>query len=289
MMSSRQPQNARTVGGWIAKWLCIFGFWMGFPLHVEAGPCAVGETAVAGITGNPKLWMEEPQVELLPGTPFELRFHVGTPREPVRSLFGISFELRYSSDQYLEFAQPTEIFKGDFLLPDVYTFIRHEQDRKVISLAVSRKRGASGQSGDGVILRLPLKLAKDAPEGWQVCFQVTNITANDSVGNRIEIDAGPILCLKVVTKAVEVTPNPFTPNGDGFNDRVRFKRDGGIPPDWVILIMDRSGRIIRRLTDGRDVWDGRDENGRPMLPGAYLYSIRKGDRIIRRGLVGLIR
>ncbi len=258
-------------------------------LYAGSESCTSGETSVAGMSGNPQLWMEKPQVELLAGTAFELRFHVGEPNNPVRGLFGISFELRYSDDQYLEFAQPTEIVKGAFLLPDVYTFIRHEQDRKVISLAVSRKRGAQGQSGDGVILRLPLKLADEAPAGWQVCFQVSNITANDSVGNRIEIDAGPILCLKVIAPEIDVVPNPFTPNGDGFNDRVRFKRDGGIPPDWVILIMDRSGRIIRRLTDGRDVWDGRDAQGRPMLPGAYLYSIRKGDRVIRSGLLGLIR
>ncbi len=260
-------------------------------LVVEAllSPIRAQAPAPADAFGAPKLTLQKPDLEYLAGTPFELQVIVGAADSPVRSLFGISFELHYSSGQYLEFVPPVEGRPGPFLQPDIYTFTRHEPENKVLYLAVSRKRGAAGQNGFGLLLSLALRLADDAPEGWEVCFEIKNITANDSVGNPIDVQPGPPLCVKVIEPAVEVVPNPFTPNGDGFNDNTKFKRDGGIPRDWVIYIMDRAGRTVRKLQNGQDTWDGRHQNGYPMEPGIYLYTIRSGKRIIRRGLIGIVR
>lgn len=249
--------------------------------------CATGEGA--GIQAGAQLWIEPPNIKFLAGADFVLRFHVGNAGAPVQSLFGLSFELRYSDDKYLEFVQPVEAQAGDFLQPDIYTFTRHEPENKVFYLAVSRKRGAAGKNGDGVVLTLPVKIADNAPPGWKVCFVVNSVSANDSVGAALQVEAGPQMCIEVEEPAIDVVPNPFTPNGDGFNDRTEFKRDGGIPSDWQILIMDRSGRVIRRLTNGQDKWDGRDEDGRPALTDAYLYTIRDGDRVVLRGVLGIIR
>ncbi len=251
--------------------------------------CPAGETGVSQSAENPQVWIEKPTVELLAGTSFELRIHAGTEQAPVRSLFGLSFELHYSSDDFIEFLPPVQAQAGDFLQPNVYTFTRYEKNQKVLYLAVSRKRGAAGQSGHGVVLSLPMRFADNAPPGWEVCFKIASVTANDSAGTRLAVDPGPTRCIHVLEPHIDVIPNPFTPNGDGFNDRIRFKRDGGIPDPWVILIMDRTGRLIRRFTHGQDTWDGRDEKGRPMLPGVYLYHIRDGNRTVRRGLIGLIR
>ncbi len=87
----------------------------------------------------------------------------------------------------------------------------------------------------------------------------------------------------------EVVPNPFTPNDDGFNDWTEFKKGDDIPQDWNISIMDRAGRLIRYLTNGENIWDGKDKSGKVMLPGIYLYIISNGNRIIHRGLIQLIR
>ena len=87
----------------------------------------------------------------------------------------------------------------------------------------------------------------------------------------------------------EVLPNPFTPNDDGYNDRVEFRQSDGNPPHWVITIMDRAGSVVRRLANGERFWDGRDESGQRMLPGSYLYVVSQGDEALHRGLVQLVR
>lgn len=283
-VSRLQRQRANQALLWIAimlfAFLCLVSGMQGAPL---------GDGEAKALSGTPQVWVEPPGVDFLAGTPFELRFHAGTPAEPVSRLFGLAFEVHYTKDEFIEFVQPVQAAEGDFLLPDVYTFTRHEPERKTLYLAVSRKRGAPGRSGEGVVLSLPIKIADDAPPDWEVCFEIRNVAANDSAGNVVPMRAGPTFCIKVVEPLIEVIPNPMTPNGDGQNDETEFRRDGGLPNHWVILIMDRAGRVIRRLTDGERFWDGRNESGQLMFPGVYLYLIKDNDRIVKRGLLGIIR
>lgn len=235
------------------------------------------------------VWIAAPGMPLPAGTEFTLNIWVGDSSRPAESLFGLSFELHYSDDRHLEFLPPGEAVAGPFLQPDTYTFTRHEPENRVFHLAVSRKRGASGADGYGVVLILTVRFTDDAPGNWQSCFWIENVNANDSTGARVAVEAGPEFCVAVLEPRLEVIPNPFTPNDDGANDAVEFRRDGGFPPEWSIVIMDRSGRIVRRLSGGANVWDGRDEQGRLMLPGTYLYTIKEKDDFIRRGLLWLIR
>ena len=88
---------------------------------------------------------------------------------------------------------------------------------------------------------------------------------------------------------IEIVPNPFTPNDDGINDWVEFKKGDSIPTEWVISIMNRSGLEIRTLANGERFWNGKDEAGNLMLPGCYLYLITDGNQVIHRGLLNLIR
>lgn len=238
---------------------------------------------------TPELWISGPDTAVAPGTPFLIHVNVGSLLDQVDNLFGVSFELRYSSVEHLEFVQPFGLTEGDFLQPDVYTFFRHDEQAMAIQLAVSRKRGAPGQNGEGEILSLPFRFAADAPELWKVCFVVTTIFANDPDGNQIQLEPGPSFCVTVRPPTLDVFPNPFTPNGDGHNDELIFEREGGIPDTWKIQIMDRTGRVLRTLIHGQDRWDGTDETGRRVMPGAYLYAIRNGQEIIRRGVLGIIR
>ena len=72
-----------------------------------------------------------------------------------------------------------------------------------------------------------------------------------------------------------------TPNGDGINDEVCLLYDvfdvtAAVP--MMIGIFDLGGRPVRLLYDGSDgpgryrrCWDGRDDAGRLVLPGVYLY------------------
>jgi hypothetical protein len=87
---------------------------------------------------------------------------------------------------------------------------------------------------------------------------------------------------------VSVAPNPFSPNGDGINDEVRFAfqvHEVSTPRQLQLNIYDLSGRLVRRLEDQATIrglfgsgaetprWDGLDAGGERVLPGLYLYRV----------------
>lgn len=87
-------------------------------------------------------------------------------------------------------------------------------------------------------------------------------------------------------KALEVAraePNPFSPNGDGINDRVEFGLQLYLLTTEVevrVDIYDLAGRRVRRLGPlmyGAGsmtlTWDGRDEEGDLVAPGVYVYQL----------------
>ena len=251
----------------------------------NSGDCGM---AIAAMAAAPLTIQLSPE-HALAGSPFKLSVTVGSATAPVNDLFGIAFELRYTASNYFRPVTPVQIQPGAFLQPDTYDFIRHEPANTVFYLAISRKRGAPGQTGAGEILSLNFEIAAEAPPGTHLCFSLANIAANDSAGNAIVLQAGPAACLTVEDVAIVVVPNPFTPNDDDSNDHVEFKRDGGIPPDWVIRLMDRAGRTVRLLTGGANTWDGLDDQGRQMAPGAYLYTISDRKQLLKRGVIALVR
>ena len=82
--------------------------------------------------------------------------------------------------------------------------------------------------------------------------------------------------------AVEIAPNPFTPNGDGVNDVAHiqfalFKIYAARPV--IIRLYSLDGRQVRRLESqgvgGRQqfTWDGLDHSGNLVAPGLYLCQI----------------
>ncbi|MEC7842914.1 MAG: gliding motility-associated C-terminal domain-containing protein [Candidatus Latescibacterota bacterium] len=82
---------------------------------------------------------------------------------------------------------------------------------------------------------------------------------------------------------VEVEPNPFSPNGDGVNDRVRLTFAVQRLTDAVPVrteIYDLSGRRVAELEEGSGIrplfavdWDGTGFDGDVVAPGIYLYRI----------------
>ena len=119
-------------------------------------------------------------------------------------------------------------------------------------------------------------------------------TSWDTASYRAPYEPGPVDTLdpvdpEPVEPTFEVVPNPFTPNDDGYNDWVEFKKGDTFPPDCSISILDRSGRLIRHLNKGENIWDGKDKSGNIMLPGSYLFFVANDSHIIHRGLIQLIR
>lgn len=78
--------------------------------------------------------------------------------------------------------------------------------------------------------------------------------------------------------AVNLSPNPFSPDGDGFDDAllIHYKLD---EPDYLlkIRIYDRYGRLVRKLAEGIPagfegsvIWDGMTDSGQNNRIGIYI-------------------
>ena len=97
-----------------------------------------------------------------------------------------------------------------------------------------------------------------------------------------------------------VAPKVITPNGDGINDTWEISYDllkltqaARVRVD----IFDLKGRPQYQAFDGeegngaqRHVWDGLDEEGKPVAPGVYLYQVRvetDHKEVRKQGLVGV--
>ncbi|MCG3205311.1 MAG: hypothetical protein KCHDKBKB_02030 [Elusimicrobia bacterium] len=82
----------------------------------------------------------------------------------------------------------------------------------------------------------------------------------------------------------EVAPRIVTPNGDLLNDVVYFKFDdtvSGFPIESNVY--DIHGAKISDMTINSNetalLWDGKDDNGRTVPSGIYIYSIKLGSRL----------
>lgn len=83
-------------------------------------------------------------------------------------------------------------------------------------------------------------------------------------------------------------PSAFSPNGDGVNDVFRVVNGERYANGFELLVFDRWGRLVHRLTHAADGWDGGD------LPdGTYAWRLRYrspgGTAVDRMGHVDLLR
>jgi flagellar hook assembly protein FlgD len=81
------------------------------------------------------------------------------------------------------------------------------------------------------------------------------------------------------------SPNPFDSETS-----IRFTT--AKPGPLTLAVYDVQGREVRRLADGLHEasvytlsWDGRDELGRPMPSGVYLYSLTTPEQTYTRKMV----
>lgn len=126
---------------------------------------------------------------------------------------------------------------------------------------------------------LTLFVREDAPLG-SYTFRLIGRSGNVTRVARVGLD--------ILQPPPPVRPNPFTPNNDGFNDYVMFEFDEFKTQMGEIMIFDLHGRKVVELR-GVTRWDGTDENGKAALPGAYLYVVRVGDKILKKGVLALAR
>lgn len=95
-----------------------------------------------------------------------------------------------------------------------------------------------------------------------------------------------------------IHPNPFTPNGDNYNDYVIFDYPGMFFERGNLQIYDLRGIKVREKVVGpissiKDYnlrfWDGTDAQGNLLPEGIYIYHLEIGGKTLCNGTVVLVR
>ncbi len=207
----------------------------------------------------------------------------------VTDLFGVAFDLTYGTDNDAITALSVEAnpFFGDDLifLPTINTAT------KTVSVGMSRKPGQGGVTGDGVVATAFFGGFEAVTEKTVVTFTLSNPAANDPNGETITLTIAdpdsliidPVSSVRELGGQVPESfallqnyPNPFNPE-----TAIDFQ----IPRDSrvVLTIYDILGNQVRMLVDGQKpagryqaVWDGRDNAGRLLSSGIYIYKLKAG-------------
>jgi len=200
--------------------------------------------------------------------------------ERVTNLFGIAFELQYSPDM----GELLAVEPGNFLGEEIIFFPNIDRSASKLSLGISRKAPFEGVSGSGVVARIKMRKATNAPVDQTVSVTLQNVMANDPSGAPIMIKAmGRLEEAQTTESAPTVfalhanSPNPFNPS-------TTIKYDLPQTVAVELQIFDRLGRRVRTLVNqlqpaGRYAitWDGRNELGQAIASGVYFYRLRAGE------------
>jgi len=123
---------------------------------------------------------------------------------------------------------------------------------------------------------------------------VYNSAETDPVRQRVEPGnatyrfSGDVLSVRTpiggaLLRQVQAEPSVFTPNGDGHNDLLTFAfqlREVATPSPISFKLFDLGGNLVHQLPSMsvqsgqfEQAWDGRDQYGRLLAPGTYLFEV----------------
>lgn len=124
-----------------------------------------------------------------------------------------------------------------------------------------------------------------APEG---SYQAT-LTITYENGNQPQA-AAPAVSIDVTppTASVRVEDDVFSPNADGVKDVASVFQEASAEDRWTGTVRNEAGTAIRTYTwpgrpDQVTTWDGRDDTGRFVADGLYIYSLTAVDAAGNRG------
>ena len=223
-------------------------------------------------------------------------FTVSVRVKDVSELFGLAFDLVYTaSSSAVEAlsAQPGPFMGNDLLfLPTISSL-----DKRV-SVGITRKAGQGGVNGEGIVVTILFKGFETAPFGTPVTCTLENVTANDENGNPITFDVRS--ALTIVTDVEETNLKSELPSSfvlhrnfpNPFNPETRIGYDLPIDTPVKLEIFNLLGRKIRILVDATQppgsysvIWDGRNDFGRSVASGVYVYQLRTREKVLNRKLL----
>lgn len=159
-------------------------------------------------------------------------------------------------------------------------------------LAISLACSTGISDVDGKFLEITCQVSAGAETDTQIPISFYLVNFYDEEGGSVPVtyNNGSITVKEIEGKTeLQVLPNPFTPNNDGFNDRVQFQLIPNITSNHTdIELFDISGKRVRKI-EQESTWDGRDDDGQNLKPGVYIYILKVNGKTEYNGTVTLIR
>ena len=186
----------------------------------------------------------------------------------------------YSSDQYVILNQSGFSFNND----SDAVVLCDASGKTIDSVAYSANwhnpglRDVSGRS----LERIDPDGASNSASNWSTC--------SDPAGGTPGRANSLFRTAQQTEKIVTVSPNPFSPDGDGFEDvcSIKFK----LPYVSVLItarIFDVKGRLVRTIANvryssgnGEILWDGMDDQNRRARIGIYVLFLEASDPLSRQ-------
>jgi hypothetical protein len=95
--------------------------------------------------------------------------------------------------------------------------------------------------------------------------------------------------VQIMQAEVKVYPNPFTPKAsDSRFNQVTFKFENTNYEEVEIKIWDITGRQVKVMKESGVaivIWDGKDEWGNIVEAGVYVYQIKVGQGVVKKGTI----
>lgn len=212
-------------------------------------------------------------------------------------LFGIAFDLVYQTDS--EAVKALDAKADPFFGSDLLFLPQIMLEQQTVSIGMARKAPQPGVNGDGALVRVVFSGFETAPVGTQVTFELREVQAVDSEGAELAVTvegSDPVVTSvderRTETTAVPETfglaqnyPNPFNPET---TIEYRVPEVGRV----VLKVYDLLGNEVRTLVDEvrqagvhRINWNGRDNAGRTLATGVYIYKLHAGSFTAVRKMV----
>ncbi|MBN2542969.1 gliding motility-associated C-terminal domain-containing protein [bacterium] len=95
-----------------------------------------------------------------------------------------------------------------------------------------------------------------------------------------------------------IVPNPFTPNGDDYNDIIYFIYPKMYSQEAELKIYNLRNVLVYqetippqmgRIYSEKNLWDGKDSNGKMVPEGIYIYAITVDGKVVCNGTIVLAR
>ncbi len=118
------------------------------------------------------------------------------------------------------------------------------------------------------------------------------LDSKDKIIESYEINNIAELIVEIEEGVGRVSPNPFTPNGDGFNDQVKFDFTQLKLNHPELKIFSFEGMLLvsfQKENEAIFYWNGTDKSGNQLKPGIYLYILTDADKIVAKGQIILAR